>query len=206
MGRQDIESEADTLVLEGILVTTNSDGSPNISPMGPIVDRELTHFVLRPFNTSQTYTNLQAGSSGVFHVIDDVDILARAAVGRLHPVPPLLPTPSNRAQFLAECCRWFELRVDSMDTSQPRVEVRCSVTDHGRQRDFFGWNRAKHAVLEAAILATRIGILSSTEINEQLSRLSLAVAKTAGKQEREAMRFLREYIEGGLADNSEKSK
>lgn len=195
----------DFLVMEGLALTTAADGSPHIAPMGPVVDRQLTHFLLRPFNSSQTYQNLKRTRACVFQVVDDVLLLARAAVGELTDPPVVEPTPSGQGWILADCCRWFELRAENINDLQSRVDIRCSVVDQGSRRDFFGWNRAKHAVLEAAILATRLGILPAAEIREQLSRLQSPVAKTAGRQEREAMRFLEGYIERNLAHASKQS-
>lgn len=191
----------DSLVLEGIAVTSGTEGIPHIAPMGPIVDRDLTRFLLRPFSTSQTFQNLRRSGAFVFHVIDDVELLARAAVGQFVALPELSPTPSGNGWILSDCCRWFELRVESIDESQARADVRCSVSNQGRRRDFFGWNRAKHAVLEAAILATRTGILAADDIREQLDRLTVAITKTAGNQERQAIAFLREYIERQLVSD-----
>ena len=76
----------DEPILEGIVVTLDVAGVPNIAPMGPRVDRDLTRLVLRPFQTSQTYRNLKATGCGVFHVTDDVELLAHAAVGQLEPL------------------------------------------------------------------------------------------------------------------------
>lgn len=188
------DQQVDELVLEGIVVTMNDDGSPNISPMGPIVDRALTRFQLRPYQTSQTYINLKRTGAGVFHVIDDVLMLARAAVGQLQILPELLPRPAGAGWILADACRWYALRVDELDDSQKRVCIRCSVEEQGRLRDCFGWNRAKHAVLEAAILATRVSLLPGAQILEEFARLAIAVEKTAGRQEREAMEFLQQYL------------
>jgi len=188
--------------LEGLIVTSDADGSPRISPMGPIVDRGLTRFRLRPFQSSKTYQNLRRDSYCVFHIVDDSELLARAAVGRLDRTPPMSRTSRDTGWVLDDCCRWFELRVDEIDDSQQRVEIRCNVVNQGSRRDFFGWNRAKHAVLEAAILATRIGILPAGQIRAELARLQSAVEKTAGKQERQAMGFLREYIEVQLDSGS----
>lgn len=187
-------SDTDLLVLEGIVVTTNEDGTANVSPMGPIVDRELTRFTLRPFNTSNTYANLQRNRKCVFHVVDDVLLLARAAVGEWNELPPLQRTPNDTAWRLVHCHRWFELDVVHIDASQPRVDIACSVVDRGQSAPFFGWNRAKHAVLEAAILATRVHLLPASQIESELARLNVMVEKTAGRQEREAMEFLRQSI------------
>ena len=75
--------EPDELILEGIVVTLDAAGQPNVAPMGPRVDRDISRLVLRPYQTAQTYRNLKATSCGVFHVTDDVELLARAAIGEV---------------------------------------------------------------------------------------------------------------------------
>lgn len=62
-------------------------------------------------------------------------------------------------------------------------------------REFFGFNRAKHAVLEAAILATRIGLLPRSEIESEFERLAVIVKKTGGQQEHQAFAHLKCAIE-----------
>ena len=76
----------------------------------------------------------------------------------------------------------------------------AEVVDQGRNRDFFGFNRAKHAVIEAAILATRIDFLPAREILSELERLATPVHKTAGQQELRAYDYLRKYVEQELAN------
>ena len=82
-----------------------------------------------------------------------------------------------------------------------RTTIECKVTDNGRVRDFFGFNRAKHAVVEAAILATRTHILPAEQISEELTRLSTIVEKTAGDQERRAFDFLKQHIEREMTND-----
>src|SRR5258705_5607994 len=92
----------DELVLEGIVVTLDAAGSPNIAPMGPRVDRSITRLVLRPFQSAQTYRNLKANGCGVFHVIDDVELLSRAAADRFESPPKLLPVENFSCPRLAD--------------------------------------------------------------------------------------------------------
>jgi len=188
----------DELILEGIVVTLDNAGAANIAPMGPRVDRDITRLVLRPFQTSQTYRNLKATGCGVFHVTDDVELLAHAAVGQLAEPPPLVRIASISCPRLADACRWFAFRVSSLDDSADRTKIECSVVASGQLRPFLGFNRAKHAVLEAAILATRIGILPADEIRREMTRLAIPVEKTAGLQERRAFTFLCEYVDARL--------
>jgi uncharacterized protein len=186
--------EPDELILEGIVVTLDAAGQPNIAPMGPRVDRAISRLVLRPFQTSQTYRNLKATSYGVFHVTDDVELLARAAIGECDSAPPLVPVNRFPCPRLADCCRWFAFEVDRLDDAQERTTIHCRVVVHGEVRPFFGFNRAKHAVLEAAILATRLGILPADEIRREIDRLAIPVEKTAGQHERRAFAFLEGFI------------
>jgi hypothetical protein len=58
-----------------------------------------------------------------------------------------------------------------------------------------GFNRAKHAVLEAAILATRTHLLPPEQIRDEYARLQIIVDKTAGAREREAMAMLTQYVQ-----------
>ncbi|HEX5104996.1 MAG TPA: DUF447 domain-containing protein [Pirellulaceae bacterium] len=191
-------AEPDELILEGIVVTQDAAASANIAPMGPRVDREQTRLVLRPFQTAQTFRNLQATRCGVFHVTDDVELLARAAVGQLDPPSALVPVDGFSCLRLADCCRWLAFRVNAIDDQSERTTIDCQVIAKGTLREFFGFNRAKHAVVEAAILATRIGIVPDAELWAEMARLQSPVAKTAGEQERRAFEFLRQYVESRL--------
>jgi hypothetical protein len=183
------------MILEGIVTSIGSDGEVNVAPMGPHVDADMARFLLRPFPTSQTCRNLKSHGEGVLHVTDDVLLLARAALGPVDPPPPLVPAVAVRGWVLAGACRYYEFRVRSIDESDPRVRIEVEVVRAGRLRDFFGFNRAKHAVVEAAILATRTDFLPLDEIEADYCRLAVLVEKTGGEQERAAFDFLRRHVE-----------
>jgi hypothetical protein len=182
------------MILEGLLTTENADGTTNVSPMGPVVEPDMQKLILRPFQTSTTYENLKRTGRGVFHVTDDVLLLAQAAVAEPDPAPRLVPAPDGIGQILADACRWYALRVVSFDESSPRSRFVAQVVANGTLREFFGFNRAKHAVVEAAILATRIGLLPDDEIRSEFARLKVPVAKTGGEQELAAFEFLDRYV------------
>jgi hypothetical protein len=61
-------------------------------------------------------------------------------------------------------------------------------------REFIGFNRARNAVLEAAIHVTRLHLLPKAFIESELARLKVIVDKTAGPEELEAMAFLVDYV------------
>jgi hypothetical protein len=183
------------MILEGIVTTVAPDGAINIAPMGPHVEAAMERFVLRPFPTSQTYRNLKAHGEGVLHVTDDVLLLARAALGPVEPPPELFPAQHVRGFVLRDACRYFEFRVRALDERTERVRIEAEVVGAGRLRDFFGFNRAKHAVVEAAILATRTAFLPLDEIEAEYRKLAVLVDKTGGDQEKQAFAFLAGHVE-----------
>lgn len=181
------------MILEGLVTTLNADGSPHLAPMGPRMNDGFTGFVLRPFPTSQTYRNLLAHPEGVLHITDDVLLLARAALGSAS-LPPTVPAQRVRGVVLADCCRHFEFAVRAVDASGERVRMDAEIVRAQRHRDFWGFNRAKHAVLEAAILATRLHLLEHGEVRAEFAKLRTIVDKTGGAAEDEAMTFLEERL------------
>ncbi len=183
------------MILEGLCTTQNADGSVNLAPMGPVVNAELSRFVFRPFQTSRTFQNLQRHRQGVFHVVDDVLLLAEAALGTPHETPRYLSAVHVEGHVLSDACRWYEFTVTAIEASQPRTEIETQLHHVGHLRDSFGFNRAKHAVIEATILATRLHLLTQNGIDQQWPWLQSAVDKTGGEQERRALQFVARHIE-----------
>jgi len=189
------------VILESIVTTVDRHGNVNVAPMGPCLETgnsENPIFVLRPFDSSQTYTNLVDVPRAVVHVTDDVMLFARAAVSKLAPAGLVERLESTDWYPLMDCHRWFAVEVESVDGQGPRRNFRCRTIETRYVRPFFGFNRAKHAVIEAAILATRTEFLSATEIHSELVRLQPLVDKTAGPIEIEAFEFLRKAIDERL--------
>jgi hypothetical protein len=87
-----------------------------------------------------------------------------------------------------------EVEVRSIDRTPPRSRIETAVVHRGFRREFIGFNRARHAVLETAIYATRLHLLSREFVASELQRLQVIVDKTAGPHEIEAMNLLREFI------------
>lgn len=190
------------MILEGIVTTTDVDGGCHVAPMGPLVDSQMQRLVLRPYRSSRTYQNLKRRGEGVFHITDDVELLARAAVDRMVEPPRLAPGSIAGRFVLADACRWYAFHASDIADEQDRTTMECTVVDSGWLRDFVGFNRAKHAVLEAAILATRIAFLPAAEIFQEMKRLAVIVEKTGGDQERRAFDFLHTYLTSQAPDRT----
>jgi uncharacterized protein len=190
------------MILEGLVTTTDPTGAMHLAPMGPRVEPDWSGFLLRPFPSSQTFRNLKAHGQGVLHVTDDVLVLAQAAVGQCPP-QPARPAERVAGFVLTGACRFYEFEVRSMDESQERVHIRAEVVHRGKLREFFGLNRAKHAVVEAAILATRLHLLPPADVRAEYAKLRIPVDKTGGPAELAAFAFLSDHVERALAGRGE---
>lgn len=185
------------MILEGLVTTLDADGRMHVAAMGPAVDdRErqagaITQLTLRPFGTSHTAANLARHPEGVFHLVDDVLLLARCVAGRLEPPPEARPAEAVRGSVLAPACRAYEFRVTAADTAMERVRLEARVVREHDLRPFLGFNRAAHAVVEAAILVTRLHLTGPDAVHARMADLEPLVEKTGGDREREAFAILR---------------
>jgi hypothetical protein len=186
------------VILEGIVTTLAPDGRLNVAPMGPRLFPPYsldpgTVFELRPFGTSHTAANLRHLPEGVLHTTDDVLLLAQAAIGSV--LPPTRPAHSIHGHILVDACRAVEFRITDGDFTSERLTLRATVVHVHRQRDFFGLNRAKHAVVEAAILATRTMLLPASEVLPEFDRLAILVQKTGSEREHQALALLLRHVQ-----------
>lgn len=201
--------ESGFVILESIVTSADDQGRVNIAPMGPRVvgdwsadRREDMAFVLRPFNSSRTYRNLIETRKAVVHVTDDAKLFATAAVDAIDEIEIeklVQQIDGTRWWRLRDCHRWFAVEVESISSQEPRVDMQCRVVYTGIVRPFFGFNRAKHAVIEAAILATRTHVLPPDEVRDEINRLRPLIDKTGGPAEHSAFEFLRKTIDDRIA-------
>ena len=112
----------------------------------------------------------------------------------MNPPPETFPAERIDGVVLKSACRWYEFEIELFDDREERTRLTANVIHCGRIRDFFGFNRAKHAVVEAAILATRLHLLPRQEILDQFALLKVIVEKTAGPRESEAFELLECYV------------
>ena len=199
------------MILESIVTTMDLAGNVNIAPMGPTIkgdgsNDQITEFILRPFRSARTYANLkQNGGKAVVHVTDDSLLFAKAAVEAIDAdlaLSKTTPVDSTGCRRLLDCHRWFAVQPIEFTEDELRATIHCTIVASGVVRPFFGFNRAKHAVIESAILATRTHLIAPEEIRIQIDRLRPWVDKTGGPQEREAFEFLTRTIQQRLAQRN----
>ena len=179
------------MILETIVTTRDTGGAINFAPMGVEWGDEI--IVLKPFLETSTFRNVSASSQAVVNLTDDVMLFAQGAISS----PQFLWEPASVVQgaVLQAACSWREIEVLTIDATPPRSRIEARVVHRGVSREFLGFNRARHAVLEAAILATRTHLIPADQIRDEFARLQVIVEKTAGPREREAMALLTGYVQ-----------
>lgn len=186
------------MIIEALLTTLDAGGALNVAPMG--VEWAEKTIVVKPFLETATFRNLVATRHAVVNLTDDALLFAQAVIH--HPAaaaPDSFPAARTPGRVLAAACSWREVEVTAVDDTPPRSRITTRVVHQGTQREFLGFNRARHAVLETAILATRTHLIPEAELRADLTRLRVIVDKTAGPREAEAMTLLEAWVEQRLA-------
>jgi len=75
-----------------------------------------------------------------------------------------------------------------------RPQLFLEVVHEAQHQSFQGFNRAQAAVIELAVLVSRLKRLPMEKINQEITYLSIAIEKTAGPREQEAWGWLMEAV------------
>lgn len=181
-------------LIETVMTTTGSDGEVNCAAMGVRWgEEELTFW---PFHSTRTLRNLRVHGQAVVHLTDDVLLFVQAALG--HPRPAVRPATAVAGSVIEESNAWREVVVIEITPTAdelPRSQVRARVVASGTgTRQPLGLCRARHAAVEASILASRLKWLGAEHVWAEIARLQELVDKTAGPHERAAMEYVRRHV------------
>ncbi len=178
------------MIRESIVITQSRAGVVHIAPIGLIEEGE--HLLIAPFRPSLTLDNLRENPFAVANYTDDVLVFAGCLTGRrAWPTKPATKVPGA---VLEQALAHAELQVVAVAEDEQRPRFRCAVIHEENHRPFHGFNRAQAAVVEAAILVSRLHMLSPEKIERELGYLQIAIDKTAGPRERQAWDWLMERI------------
>jgi hypothetical protein len=174
------------MIRETIVTTLNADDTTQIAPMGIREENKL--IIIAPFRPSRTLDNLRRSGAAVINMTDDVRIFAGCLTGRYDW--PTVPVQKIKGRRLQDTLSHIEVQVVRVEEDETRPRFFCDIRHRETHRPFQGFNRAQHAVLEAAILISRLHMLPADKIDSEVRYLQIAVDKTAGATEREAWDWL----------------
>jgi hypothetical protein len=179
------------MIRESIITTLANSGEVHIAPMG-VIWRDGAP-VLAPFRPSRTLDNLRDNPCAVINHTDDVRVFAGCLTGRRDW--PVRPAERVRGVVLQGALSHQELQIAGFDDDPVRPRFRCRVVHEAAHGFFRGFNRAQAAVIEAAILVSRLDLLPFDKIEREMAYLAIAIEKTAGPEEREAWDWLTQRID-----------
>jgi len=156
------------MILEAIVTTSNEDGSTNISPMGPTVSSDVGG-AIEEFQLRPFNTSRTFAN------------LKRTRCGVLHVTDDVMLFAMTAIGQKPENANL----IDAESVAGKILAGACRFYEF------------KVAVLEAAILATRLDFLPKQEIEDSMNRLKVIVEKTAGEKEAAAMDLIVRFMAEG---------
>ncbi len=177
-------------IFETVVTTQSPEGTPHVAPMG--VRYLAGQVLLMPFKPSTTLTNVLATRHAVLNLITDTRVFAGCVTGRR--AWPLLPAERIAGQRLACALLHVELALDEFVDDVQRPVLRLSRVHEANHAPFMGLNRAQAAVVEGAVLVSRLQMLAPDKVEAEMAYLQIAIDKTAGAGEHEAWGWLQEAV------------
>lgn len=188
------------MIFETIITSVDVSGAPHVTPFG--VRHEGDSIIISPFKPSRTLDNILLSKSAVMNLTDDVRVFAGALTNRQ---PWELRSVSEVEGFrLVDCLAYTELKLAEVrdDKKRPQLVMR-KVAEKSHQA-FKGFNRAQAAVIELAVLASRLHMLPKDKVEMELVYLQIAIDKTAGPRELEAWQWLTSKVDDYYKKGSSK--
>lgn len=178
------------MIYETIISTLDAQGNAHVTPFGVSMQDGLV--VISPFKPSTTLENILASGHAVMNLTDDVRVFAGALTRRV--AWPLLPADKIPGVRLSETLAHKELKLVEVKQDDVRPQLVMQVVHEVQHQAFQGFNRAQAAVIELAVLVSRLKRLPMEKITQEMEYLSIAIEKTAGPRELEAWGWLTEAV------------
>jgi hypothetical protein len=178
------------MIRETVVTTRAEDGHIHIAPMG--IREEGEYLLLSPFRPSQSLDNMLRDRYAVINYTDDVRVFAGCLTGRWQW--PLCPANRIEGARLKNALAHTEVLVERVEDDELRPRLLCRPVHEAQHAPFRGFNRAQAAVLEAAVLVSRLHMLPWQKIQSEIEYLNIAIEKTAGPHEQQAWKWLMEAV------------
>jgi hypothetical protein len=167
------------MIFETIITTINQAGEPHVTPFG--VRYEGDNVVISPYKPSATLSNILASKQAVMNLTDDVRVFAAALTNR--QASQLLKANLVNGFRLANCLAHVELKLVEVRDDEIRPQLIMQKVFTQQHQQFSGFNRAQAAVIELAVLVSRLSMLPKEKIQAEMQYLQIAIDKTAGENE-----------------------
>lgn len=178
------------MIFETIIASINAEGVPHVTPFG--VRYEGDNILISPYKPSTTLTNILSSKHAVMNITDDVRVFAAALTNRQAWV--LQQANQVKGFRLADSLQHVELVLIEVRDDAVRPQLVMQKIYSESHRPSSGFNRAQAAVIELAVLVSRLHMLPRDKISAEMQYLQIAVDKTAGENELLAWSWLVEKV------------
>jgi hypothetical protein len=186
------------MIFETIISSVNSQGDVHVAPFGIQIQDGLV--VISPYKPSVTLDNILTTQYAVMNLTDDVRVFSGVLTRR--QAWTLLPAVKITGFRLADSLVHKELKLVKVQEDALRPQLFLEVLHEVQHQPFQGFNRAQAAVIELAVLVSRLQMLPKDKVISELSYLQIAIDKTAGERELQAWRWLTEKVENFYAEQA----
>jgi uncharacterized protein len=183
------------MILETIITSQDMEGRVHVTPFG--IRQQENLVIISPYKPSTTLDNILATQRAVLNLTDDVRVFAGALTQR-QPWT-LLPAERIEGYRLADCLAHKELKLIKVEDDLLRPNLYLETIHESHHHPFQGFNRAQAAVIELAVLVSRLKRLPLDKITQEMTYLTIAIEKTAGPKELEAWTWLTEAVKNHIA-------
>ncbi len=186
------------MIFETIISTVNNQGDVHATPFGIQMQDRLV--VISPYKPSATLENILATQQAVMNLTDDVRVFAGALTRR--QAWTLIKADKIVGYRLTETLAHKELKLVDVREDETRPKLLMEVVHEAQHLPFQGFNRAQAAVLELAVLTSRLNMLAKDKVLSEMQYLQIAIDKTAGERELQAWGWLTEKVDNFYAQQA----
>lgn len=186
------------MIYETIVSTCSTEGEVHIAPFG--IQWHDDRVLISPFKPSTTLQNILQSGFAVLNLTDDVRVFAAAIAKKKAFATEQVP--NLQVVRLQNCLAHHVLTLDEVEEDDVRPKLWMRVTESVSHAPFMGFNRAQAAVIELAVLVSRLHMLPLEKITQEMQYLQIAIDKTAGPREQEAWQWLVDCIQNYLAQQT----
>lgn len=186
------------MIYETIVTTCSPEGEVHIAPFG--IQWHEGRVLIMPFQPSTTLQNILQTKLAVLNLTDDVRVFAAAIARKTAFATETIA--DGKAIRLKECLVHHVLTLDEVEEDEVRPKLWLRVIESEMHAPFMGFNRAQAAVIELAVLVSRLQRLPIEKITQEMQYLQIAIDKTAGPRELEAWQWLVDCVNNHIAQQS----
>ena len=180
------------MIHEVIVTTISNEDIVHIAPMGiRFIDKQV---VISPFKPSTTLNNITENNIATINFIDDVRVFAGIVSRHKKDWELSARTDLEIVPNLTLTNTFYNVVVNEYQEDDKRPNIICDIKNSAIIKPFLGFNRAQFSVIEAAVLLSRLGMISMDKIDREIEYLKIGIDKTAGPHELEAWGWIQDKI------------